>query len=72
MDTFGVSLDRFHKSPDVRRFPETSRDYLEDYLRNYLWNLGEVSWNLEICGNGKDIVKVSLAVYKPSVESWHG
>ena len=24
-ETFGISLNRFHKSPDVRRFPETSR-----------------------------------------------
>ena len=71
---FWSIADRFHKSPDVQRFPEIKLLGIISKIISEIiyWNLGEVSWNLEICGNGKDIVKVSLAVYKPSVESWHG
>ena len=47
-------------------------DYHQEYLREISWNLREVFRNLEICGNGRDTLKVSFEVYKPSVESCHG
>ena len=31
-------------------------DYLREYLREISWNLGQLSWNLEICGNGREIL----------------
>ena len=34
--------------------------YLRHYLREYFWeiswNLRDVSWNLEICGNGREML----------------
>ncbi len=45
-------------------------EYLQEYLRKISWNLREVSWNL--WKRSGDTPKVSLELYRPSVESRHG
>ena len=53
-------------------------EYLQEYLRQIIYRISsmEISWNLEICENRRDIYiytpKVSLELYRPSVESRHG
>ena len=34
-------------------------EYLQEYLRKISWNLREVSWNLWICENGREILQKS-------------
>ena len=49
-------------------------EYLQEYIRKISWNLWEVSWNLwsvDLWKRSRDTPKVSLELYRPSVERWH-